>query len=256
MSRTLFWQTQGQGCDLVLIHGWGMNGAAFEQVSQELGKYFTLHIVDLPGYGFSQAVDVENFEQLCASVLENAPEKAVYVGWSLGGLVATQIALTQPQRVSHLVSLASSPKFVADESWQGIDPAVLADFSTQLKADFQKTVEGFMALQVMGSPSARQDIRQIKQAVFSRPMPNPKALSLGLDCLAQVDLRAQLSELQMPFLRLYGRLDRLVPRQCAKAVLEYAPQSQAHVFKASSHAPFMTESDLFVQTLREFCQNL
>ncbi len=256
--QALHWQVEGQGQDLVLIHGWGMNGAVWQQTVQQLAVHFCVHSVDLPGYGLSHQASAQNLDDICQQVLAQAPEQAVYLGWSLGGLVATRIALLQPQRVNKLITVASSPKFSAHQArenqpaWRGIQAKVLADFTQQLSEQFQTTIEGFMTLQAMGSPSARQDVKTIKQAVFSRPMPEPQALQLGLNILAQVDLRTQLAQLTMPMLRLYGRLDMLVPRQVAQDVSLYAPNSQQHTFRASSHAPFMTEQEDFCLRVSEF----
>ncbi|WP_245879946.1 pimeloyl-ACP methyl ester esterase BioH [Vibrio gangliei] len=251
-TNKLHWQTQGEGQDLVLIHGWGMNGAVWQQTMDSLAQSFCVHSVDLPGYGLSHQASASDLEDMCQQVLAQAPDKAVYVGWSLGGLVATNIAVTHPARVERLITVASSPKFAAEKGWRGIQPQVLSDFTSQLTNNFQKTIEGFMTLQAMGSPSARQDVKAIKQQVFSRPMPNPEALALGLDILAQVDLRPVLADIQVPFLRLYGRLDGLVPKKVEQDVSHLAPNSQCHVFESSSHAPFMTEHEAFCRMVEEF----
>lgn len=248
----LHWQSQGQGPDLVLIHGWGMNGAVWQPTVENLATQFRVHTVDLPGYGLSESASATDLDDICQQVLAQAPQQATYLGWSLGGLVATHIALHAPTRIEGLITVASSPKFAAEKGWRGIQPQVLSDFTAQLTDNFQKTIEGFMMLQAMGSPSARHDVKAIKQQVFSRPMPNPQALALGLDILAQVDLRTSLTNLQLPFLRLYGRLDGLVPKKVAEDVSQFAPHSQCHVFPASSHAPFMTEPEAFCRIVEEF----
>ncbi|MCP5077676.1 MAG: alpha/beta fold hydrolase, partial [Psychromonas sp.] len=46
----------GQGKDLVLLHGWGVNSAVWQPVVELLGKHFRLHLIDLPGFGESKAV--------------------------------------------------------------------------------------------------------------------------------------------------------------------------------------------------------
>lgn len=250
--KKLHWQTQGEGQDLVLIHGWGMNGAVWQASVEALASQFCVHTLDLPGYGLSHELNAKDLQDICQQVLAEAPEKAVYLGWSLGGLVATNIAVTHPARVNKLITVASSPKFAAEKGWRGIQSQVLSDFTSQLTNNFQKTIEGFMTLQAMGSSSARQDVKAIKQQVFSRPMPNPEALAVGLDILAQVDLRPALADIQVPFLRLYGRLDGLVPKKVAQDVSHLAPNSQCHVFQASSHAPFMTEHEAFCRVVAEF----
>ncbi|USD65174.1 pimeloyl-ACP methyl ester esterase BioH [Vibrio sp. SCSIO 43136] len=246
MSTTLYWQTQGQGQDLVLLHGWGMNGAVWHQVADKLSEHFTVHCVDMPGYGHSHEVESADLAQMSEQILSQAPDKAIWLGWSLGGLVATHIALHHRERVTKLITVASSPRFAAERPWRGIQPQVLSNFTDQLLEDFQLTVERFMALQAMGSPTARQDVKQLKQAVLSRPLPNQQALIRGLEMLANIDLRQQLKEISAPFLRIYGRLDGLVPIKVASDVDKLHDQSEQHTFSQSSHAPFMTE-------LEEFC---
>ncbi len=136
--------------------------------------------------------------------------KAIWLGWSLGGLVASQIVLTHPERVQALVTVASSPCFSARDEWPGIKPDVLAGFQQQLSDDFQRTVERFLALQTMGTETARQDARALKKTVLALPMPEVDVLNGGLEILKTVDLRQPLQNVSMPFLRLYGYLDGLV----------------------------------------------
>lgn len=249
----IHWQSLGEGQDIVLIHGWGMNGAVWQQTAEILAEQCRVHIVDLPGFGFSHQHHFDSMQDLAEKVLACAPPKAIWLGWSLGGLLATHIALNHPERVSKLITVASSPKFAAERPWRGIQPNVLSAFTEQLVEDFQLTIERFMALQAMGSPSARQDVKQLKKAVLSRPSPNPKSLLAGLELLAYMDYRAQLEQLSMPMLRLYGRLDGLVPIKVASDVDKLATDSVSHTFTASSHAPFMTEFEEFCAKVSEFC---
>ncbi|WP_456297444.1 pimeloyl-ACP methyl ester esterase BioH [Vibrio sp. AK197] len=251
-AASLYWHTQGQGPDLVLIHGWGMNGAVWQPTIDILSQHFTVHVVDLPGFGHSALRHASSLEEMASQVLEQAPPHAIWLGWSLGGLVASHIAIHQPQRVVKLITVASSPKFAAEKPWRGIQPQVLTNFTQQLMEDFRLTIERFMALQAMGSPSARQDVKQIKQAVLSRPEPNPQTLLSGLTMLAEVDLRQQLVSIQAPVLRLYGRLDGLVPVKVASDMDTWLPKSESHIFQSSSHAPFITETEAFCQKVVAF----
>ncbi len=251
-AANLYWHTQGQGTDLILIHGWGMNGAVWQQAADQLSQYFRVHVVDLPGFGHSAASHANSLQEMAEAVLEHAPKQAIWLGWSLGGLVASHIAIYHPQRVTRLITVASSPKFAAEKPWRGIQPLVLSNFTEQLLDDFRLTIERFMALQAMGSPSARQDVKTIKQAVLSRPEPNPASLLAGLNMLADVDLRSELSAITAPVLRLYGRLDGLVPVKVATDMQTIMPGSAMHIFQASSHAPFITELDEFCQKIVDF----
>ena len=248
--KTLWWQTVGTGnCHLVLLHGWGLNAEVWHCINEELASQFTLHLVDLPGYGRSHGYGAMTLEEMAQEVLNAAPQHAIWLGWSLGGLVASQIALSWPERVNALVTVASSPCFSAQETWPGIKPDVLAGFQQQLSDDFQRTVERFLALQTMGTETARQDARALKQVVLSLPMPDVEVLNGGLEILKTVDLREPLAALTMPHLRIYGYLDGLVPRKVVPLLDSLWPDSESQVIAKAAHAPFISHPAEFCSAL-------
>ncbi|ENE7664095.1 pimeloyl-ACP methyl ester esterase BioH [Enterobacter roggenkampii] len=251
--KTLWWQTVGTGnCHLVLLHGWGLNAEVWRCVSEELASQFTLHLVDLPGYGRSRGFGAMSLDEMAQQVLDAAPQNAVWLGWSLGGLVASKIALDNPGRVSALVTVASSPCFSAQDVWPGIKPEVLAGFQQQLSDDFQRTVERFLALQTMGTETARQDARTLKQTVLSLPMPDVEVLNGGLEILKTIDLREPLASLALPHLRMYGYLDGLVPRKVVPLLDNLWPESQSMVVAKAAHAPFISHPGEFCSALSAF----
>ena len=239
--KTLWWQTVGTGnCHLVLLHGWGLNAEVWHCINEELASHFTLHLVDLPGFGRSHGFGAMSLDEMAQHVLDAAPQNAIWLGWSLGGLVASRIALANPERVQALVTVASSPCFSAQDAWPGIKPEVLAGFQQQLSEDFQRTVERFLALQTMGTETARQDARMLKQTVLSLPMPDVEVLNGGLEILKTVDLRESLTLLAMPHLRIYGNLDGLVPRKVVPLLDVLWPESESLVVPKAAHAPFIS----------------
>ncbi len=254
MNTTLHCQVQGEGPDLVLLHGWGMNSACWQQLQPLLEPHYRLHMIDLPGFGHSHHAHTgKSLSHMAEQVLEVAPEKAHWLGWSLGGLVATQATLQAPERVEGLVTVASSPKFEQEEEWPGIAPKVLADFVEGLVADARKTVERFLMIQAMGCPSARQDVKILKQEMAQRPAPEEHALRHGLSLLQEVDLRDQLVDIQVPFHRIYGTRDSLVPKAVISQIDQLAPRSQSHLMHKTSHAPFISAPEEFARLLRELC---
>ncbi|MCU6307895.1 pimeloyl-ACP methyl ester esterase BioH [Enterobacter quasiroggenkampii] len=255
--KTLWWQTVGTGnCHLVLLHGWGLNAEIWHCIREELASHFTLHLVDLPGFGRSRGFGPMSLDEMAQQVLDAAPQNAVWLGWSLGGLVASQIALSRPDRVKALVTVASSPCFSAQDAWPGIKPEVLAGFQQQLSEDFQRTVERFLALQTMGTETARKDARTLKQTVLSLPMPEVEVLNGGLELLKTVDLRAPLASLTIPHLRIYGYLDGIVPRKVAPLLDDLWPNSQSMVVAKAAHAPFISHPDEFCSALTVFIREV
>jgi len=255
--NNLWWQTTGTGnVDLVLLHGWGLNAEVWHCIQEELASQFRLHLVDLPGFGRSHGFGAMPLDEMANVVLEHAPQKAIWLGWSLGGLVASQIALTDPERVQALVTVASSPCFAAREEWPGIKPEVLAGFQQQLSEDFKRTVERFLALQTMGTETARQDARMLKSAVLALPMPEVEVLNGGLEILKTVDLREPLAALAVPHLRIYWYLDGLVPRKVVPMLDELWPQSESLVIAKAAHAPFVSHPAAFCAALTALSQRL
>jgi pimeloyl-[acyl-carrier protein] methyl ester esterase len=53
----------------------------------------------------------------------------------------------------------------------------------------------------------------------------------------------------VPTLRLYGRLDSLVPHEAIELVQGLQPKSQQFTFNHASHAPFITDPSGFADTL-------
>lgn len=254
---SLYWHSVGEGDrDLVLLHGWGLNAEVWQNIVPRLSPHFRLHLVDLPGFGRSQGFGPLSLADMAQQLLPHLPARAVLLGWSLGGLVASQLALTQPERVEALISVASSPCFTERDAWPGIKPETLHNFQQQLSNDFQRTVERFLALQTMGTENARQDARQLKEVVLSQPMPSVEVLAGGLEILRHDDLRASLDQLKLPFLRVYGYLDGLVPRRIADELNVRWPHSQSVMMEKAAHAPFISHPEAFCQLISEFCQTL
>ncbi|MGL4470062.1 MAG: pimeloyl-ACP methyl ester esterase BioH [Aeromonas hydrophila] len=244
----------GQGPDLVLLHGWGMNGAVWHGIVPALASRYRVHLVDLPGFGNSPlAGGIEySLPWLAEQVETILPERCHLLGWSLGGLVASQLALSHPERLHSLITVASSPCFMARDEWPGIAPKVLTGFNQMLAGDFKQTIERFLAIQAMGSEHARDDIRQLRHWLAERPAPQLAALEAGLGLLAEVDLRDELTPLSLPWLRIYGRLDSLVPKASIPLLDERYPASRSVVLEKASHAPFISHPQQFIEIIEHF----
>jgi len=252
-SAPLHVEVCGQGPAIVLIHGWGLNAGVWYQVVEKLALNNRVYTIDLPGFGLScQPVVSDNINDWMELAVAAIDEPAVWLGWSLGGLVATKAALAYPERVIKLITVASSPHFVAEPNWPGIAPEVLVTFEQQLAQDFAATLDRFLAIQAMGSVSARQDIKALHQVLKQRPLPDPQALKIGLRLLASVDLRQNLAEISQPLLRLYGRLDSLVNARAVKKIDLLAPDSEKFVFAKASHAPFISDLEAFIEQVSGF----
>ncbi len=151
---------------LVLLHGWGgLNSAVWqpliESLPDDFTQFFNIVTLDLPGFGVNVSVEIHPYSlaNICQSITNTITKPAIYVGWSLGGLVATEMALRFPEKVLALITVASTPRFIEEKVqveeniqviWPGIKANVLAAFHQQLQVNIEKTIDGFLKIQAMG----------------------------------------------------------------------------------------------------------
>lgn len=232
--------------DLVLVHGWGMSSGVWEALPRASTARVRLHPIELPGHGeHPLRPPCQGGSDLLGAwanaCLEAAPRQAVWLGWSLGGLVALAAALRSPERIRGLILMTATPRFTRAPDWPAAMPAeTLARFHEGLVADPAGTLARFLALQVRGSDQARETLRRLRQDLASRPPPNPTALALGLGLLRDQDLRPDLRRLRVPSLWLFGSHDSLVPAAVAEDIEHLLPQAETQVITGAAHAPFLS----------------
>ncbi|WP_295387545.1 pimeloyl-ACP methyl ester esterase BioH [uncultured Thiodictyon sp.] len=250
------------GADLVLLHGWGMNSAVWDGLPADLAPGFTQHRIELPGHGESPFPPTLGpgpgaLWRWADACLAAAPERAVWLGWSLGGMVALAAALRAPKRVRGLILMTATPRFVRAEDWTPAMPeATLAEFHDGLLANPAGTLARFLALQTRGSDQALEVLRTLRQELALRPAPDPAALSLGLDLLRDEDLRGPLPDIRCPALWLFGSHDTLVPPAVGERVECLMARAQTQVIAGAAHAPFVSHPQETAAAVRAFLAEL
>ena len=253
----MFIETRGSGPALVLIHGWAMHGGIFAPLLEPLEARYTLHLVDLPGHGRSRDDDMPLALATAAEHIAAQTPRAIWLGWSLGGLVALQAAQRDARAVRGLVMLCASPRFVRHDDWpQGMDASVFENFAEELARDYRGTLDRFLMLEAQGSDHARKELRLLREQLFVHGEPPRQALCAGLDLLQRSDLRAGLPALAMPSLWLAGRRDRLVSPAAMQSAAEQAPNARFVEIQSGGHAPFLTHADEVVVALDAFADGL
>jgi pimeloyl-[acyl-carrier protein] methyl ester esterase len=238
----------------VLLHGWGMNASVWDAIIPGLLRHHPVRLIELPGMGRSLLRSQRsNLDEWVDQVLEVAPSRAIWMGWSLGGLVAMAATLLEPQRVSQLITVATTPRFTQSTDWScALPDTELTLFRQWLEEDPEGTLIRFLALQCKGSRMQRSDIRYLQERAFLHGQPAWRALREGLAMLADVDLRQGLGEIQPPCLHIYGEHDALVPASVARQMQHDQPMAQVVVIPGAAHLPFVTEPEVFLTHVRGF----
>ena len=227
---------------LVLLHGWGLHPVVWTPLIEALEGRFQIHAPPLPGHGGAPEAG-DALDDWVEALLADAPPRAPWVGWSLGGLVALRARRLAPERVSAFIGLATTPCFTRRPDWpRAMDGSLLARFAAQLEEERAATLERFLALQFHGVAGGRQLLRRLRRWLDEQPPPRPRALRQGLALLRDTDLRP-VTEASC---WLFGALDRLVPPD-----LPLAPPARRRVIAGAGHAPFLSHPATVARHLLE-----
>lgn len=241
---------------LVLLHGWGFHSAIWDSVSVHFADTdYTVYRVDLPGHGRSAMPDgAYSLKRIAAALVAAIPEPAVWLGWSISGLIALTLAHEYPQQVRALVLVTTTPRFLRDKDWpHGLTRPALQTMERRLRENYQSTLQEFVALQFSAVDYPPQQIEAITRTLCAYPT-DPQALAAGAGLLASSDLRQLSTRLNCPALLLYGERDALIQAASARAWQALWPDLQTVALKNAAHLPFLSHPDEFFQALRPFLQ--
>ncbi|MCE5181275.1 MAG: pimeloyl-ACP methyl ester esterase BioH [Betaproteobacteria bacterium] len=243
----------GDGPDLALIHGWGMHGGVWDGVRDALAQRFRLHVVDLPGYGASPAIEPGTLENLARTVAAALPDKTHVCGWSLGGQVALEMARLFPERLASLVLVGTTPCFAARDDWSSAVPReVLLEFAAALEIDYEGTLKRFLALQARGDDEVKMVLKRLRDGLFAKGRPDVAVLRAGLAILLESDLRKPAVTIKTPALLLHGERDMLAPVAAAHWLAERMPAARLEIVAGAAHAPFLSHPEKFTEMMSGF----
>jgi pimeloyl-[acyl-carrier protein] methyl ester esterase len=247
-------ETSGTGAGLVLLHGWALNSLVWDSVAPILARGFTVVRIDLPGHGGSPwPPTFDDVASLARSLAPALPERCALLGWSLGGMVALELALTLTGRVERLALVATTPRFTQSEDWpHGLPASAVERFAALLESDYEATVREFLGLQVKGDEHARSTLRELRQKLLAGGTPRLEALRAGLSILRNADLRERLGRVAVPTLVIAGDHDRMTPPGAARALASGIPGARLEFVPRAGHAPFLSHAGDFCRILTTF----
>jgi len=215
---------------LILLPGWGLGISPLEPLAaalQGLDEHLQIEIEPLPALASS---DLEDWlDELDASL----PQDAWLGGWSLGGMLAAELAARRGERCCGLLTLASNVSFVAHDSWPSAMAGETFDgFLAGCAGDPRQTLKRFSLLCSQGCSDPRGLSRLL---LAGAPVTSPDLLMAGLELLAQLDTRVALQGFRGPQLHLFAGLDALVPAEAASALLALLPDVEIGLIEQAGH---------------------
>lgn len=252
-TNVVFKKVMGQGSDVVMVHGWSMHSGIWDDFAAGLGAKHRVTCLDLPGHGYSPMIDNFSLDGVSRELLANAPQRAVWIGWSLGASVVLQMASAYPERVDRLVLIAGSPKFVRGNGWTcGIQESVLDEMGAALNKECDHVWKRFLFLMTLYADHPIGILKDLRDRLQGPPSCDVRALRTGLDILRNADLRQLMSQLTQSVLIIMGGRDPLIPVEAGDAMRMLGRQRQLRVIDAAGHMPFLSHANETSEAILDF----
>ena len=255
----------GEGPPMVLLHGAGDNALDWRWVMPTLAASHRVYAPDMPGSPDSArpAADYSPafFERFVTAFVDALDiGRATFVGNSLGGLIALQLALSEPERAGALVLVDSAglgravnPAFTS-VNVPGLGEAAIPLGRTPAGADQRAWVRAMLLFARPGRVP-REWLREQRRLALS-----PGYLEAHLTALrSQVSpggqrevLVDQLSFLKMPTLVVWGTRDRVFPKSQAREAVSRLREGSLALIPDCGHMPHLECPDRFLAALDEF----
>ena len=237
--------------DIVLLHGWGTHSDSWLPLIPALQKIGNVIALDLPGFGESASIPNFNLDAVLPLIAEQLPAKCVLIGWSLGGVLAVQLAARFPEKIKRLVTLAANVKFVATESFQtAMVPAVNNQFNQAFESDAQAALKLFSGLLAQGDLNERALLKKVRSFI------NPTVVNdnwlQALKFLGEIDNRDIFSKLTQQGLHLLAEKDALVPVTARETMSALNSKQQVEIIPEAAHAVHWSNPELVIRSIMNF----
>lgn len=223
--------------DCLLLHGWGFNNGIMDNFAKGVTCSGKILIPCL--YEITRAVNEYSFESIANKVSKEIHQDTIVIGWSIGGLIATRLALLT-DKVKAIVYIASVPRFMNDDKWKNtIDRKDFDELEKTFNRDPLLALETFAGLTSIGEISVK-NTKKLLCKFLTDATTNKDILIKWLIELKKTDLREEFSSLNIPVLFLLGDHDALVAPEVVRQLKKLLPEARCELIKDCGHAPFIS----------------
>ncbi|MYD08986.1 MAG: alpha/beta hydrolase [Chloroflexi bacterium] len=255
----LYYERAGAGTPLIMLHAGIADSRMWEHEFASLADSYRTLRYDMRGYGRSLPAPGEfNIQDDLQGLLEALHVLApiILMGCSMGGGLAIDFALAQPDRVAALILVGSDPAgFQSDAAWP--DDLIAQSEAAFARRDIDEVAELDMQIWFDGVGRSRADVDpaiRAKAYAIARQVTAHELSGIGEHVRKPVDVPAarRLHELTMPALLVVGENDLPHLHEAADYMAQRLPQARKLVLPNAGHLPNMEHPALFESKLREF----
>jgi pimeloyl-ACP methyl ester carboxylesterase len=251
----------GDGPPAVFVHGLGGQWQNWLENIPRVATRRRAIAVDLPGFGLSEKprdeITISGYGRFVRSVLEHLGiERAHLIGNSMGGFVASEVAIQFPEIVDRLVLVSAA----------GISTASVARAPVLALARVGTAVTTFTAArhkQLMCRPITRHGalLLVVRHPSLIAPDLAYEGLVKGtgkpgfddaLRASLKYDYRERLPDVKQPTLIVWGEQDSILPVQDAHEYERLISDSRKVVMQDTGHVPMLERPSAFNEMLMDF----
>lgn len=255
-GRTNYYLSFGEGRPVLLLHGISNSGRAWApQIPELVAAGYRVIVPDHAGHGASARLTAplgvsDLADDATALIDALGVDRLDVIGLSLGGMVALEMALRQPERVRRLVVANSFDKTATPafrtmaESWatmfeqkHGPVHRLEQNWPTLVSPAFQSSAEGMRTYQVWHGIAASADGASLAHVARG---------------IVDFDRAQDIATLAMPVLFIAGEQDRMSLPQSGLSMAERAPHGQFHLIEGGAHISNVDSAGAFTAALVGF----
>jgi pimeloyl-ACP methyl ester carboxylesterase len=174
------------------------------------------------------------------------------VGFSLGGMIAQQLALEHPQLVGRLILLGTGPRGGEDMTFTELSPEEQADPVAFLLAAFFSPSEASQA-------AGHEYLKRIESRKNDRDLPVSRDSAIAQlaairewGTIPATGRYATLKSITHPTLIVHGNKDIVVTPINAFILAEHLPNAQLIIYPDANHAAYSQYAENFLRNARQF----
>ncbi|MED1419594.1 alpha/beta fold hydrolase [Bacillus smithii] len=230
---------------LVFLPGWGMKGTIWGPLEERLKSTFAIYKVEWDG--IDKAADFKR--KALQFIEEKGLSSFVPVGWSLGALIALELAFSVPEKIERMVLISGTSRFIQGDRYHaGWNRRIVERMKRQLIRNREQTISTFIN-SLLYEDEKGKEIDFIDHFHCDKP----NSLEAGLDYLMSADVRFAVRDISAPLLLIHGEKDAICPLSAAEDIVEQT-SGKALLYKLpkTGHAPFLTKTDECAQLIQLF----
>jgi 3-oxoadipate enol-lactonase len=240
----------GEGTPLFLFHSLLSDRASFDAIAPDLSRSHRVIVPELPGFGASKAVEgglADVADRMAEAVRDAAGGgSGTVLGNGYGGFVALQMAIRHPDIASKLI-LADCGAAFSEDGRQAFRNMAAGAKAKGVGAITDVAMRRLFAPEFQ---AAHPELMQDRREAFLKT--DPDVLQAACAQLAELDLRPELSKVNVPVLVLVGEHDEATPPPMSQELAAQLPKARLKILAGCAHVPPLQAPRLFLEAIADF----